>query len=301
MEDSKPNYNKINQALRQDLSNLWDECFGDIPIFTQRLLKSYGMRYHKEAYKHGIKRKMSDMKIWANLKVNLDENHFSPDLPQTKAAQALCDEVVQEFMKGTSSAARLLRSVLKDKKIKVSVHKSLGYDASMDGYNPATKEIYIDFCAGVFSAEKNESIGVCRDGFAQSLGHELGHFVEQMHRSLKCEPNTILSKSWEIESFCDAFGARLATEAGYSLQPVIRQYKEYSEKGWEPQQPNPHPPLENRMEWLKLGEKAFKATGRKSVPFDKNITSVEWNAQKIENEVWANLKNLVAEKKARGC
>ena len=45
--------------------------------------------------------------------------------------------------------------IFKDKKVVIGVKKVLSDDAGYDGYNPLTKEIYIDLCAGVFHNQKN--------------------------------------------------------------------------------------------------------------------------------------------------
>lgn len=292
------NFSHINQALRRDVNRLWDDCFGDLALPTQRLLKVYGMRSNKEAYQHRARELMLDMKMWRNLQYNVDNEHFAPDSPQVKAAEEAVTELIGQFKKGKSRAARYLRYFLKDKKIKISVCKSLDFDASMDGYNPATKEIYIDLNAGIFTSAHHGK-AVNKDLFAVTLGHELGHAVERLNRGLECDAKRFSSNSWEIESFCDAFGSRLATDAGYSLQPCIEVYEENAVKGREPEQPNVHPPLKQRIEWLTMAENAFQSSGRPVTPFDEKVTTVEWSAQKIEEQLWANLKRFADKGKAK--
>ena len=49
MVDAK-SFNKLNHNLHQDVANLWDECFGDLPILTQRMLKAFGTISSPKAY-----------------------------------------------------------------------------------------------------------------------------------------------------------------------------------------------------------------------------------------------------------
>ena len=61
----------------------------------------------------------------------------------------------------------------------------------------------------------------------RTLFHELGHAVEQINRGHKTHPNYVgySSNSWEVESFCDAFGCALCKGAGYNLSPSIEKLK----------------------------------------------------------------------------
>lgn len=284
-------YKKIDGSLRQSLDKLWDDCFGDLPLMQQRVLKVFAMRQSKEAYQHRQHEKI-ELKDWKDVAVNVDENHFLPDSEQVKTAQQVVDEIVKEFTSGKSRAARYLRYFLKDKKIKISVCKDLGYDAGFDGYNPLMKEIYIDLCAGCFYSKENPRL-VNKDNLAVTIGHELGHMVETSNRNDKCEAQTVHSNSWEIESFCDMFGYRLVSDAGYSLSAEIELLKKGINEKREPKQPNPHPPLKNRLELALLCQKMFVNEDRKVTPFDEKITTIEWNAQVVETKIWNELKKLI--------
>ena len=299
MEEKR--YPHINKALRHDLDRLLEDCFGDLPITAQRLLKAYCMRYDKASCVYRERKVVihENMPELRNLQVNVDERHFSPCLEQVQVAQETVDNIVNKFKKGKSRAARHLRYVLKDKKIKVSVQKSLSPDASYDGYNPVTKEIYIDLTAGCFYGAKECPKMINEDALAETVGHELGHFIEWFNRGANCEKQKVSSNRWEIESFCDLFGCRLATDAGYSLLPCIESHDRNRRKGWEPKQPNPHPPLKNRLELFTLCNMIFAENSDQLTFFDEKIRGIEWDTKKIENNQQINPKNMVDEKKTR--
>ena len=296
MSEEAKSFQKINQSLHQDISKLWDECFGDLPIMVQRTLKAYALRKNNQAYTHHKHPRITNLDVYKNITVNVDDEHFPPTSIQTQTAQAKVDEIINKMKQGKSRAARYLRYFLRDKTIKISVNKSSAYDAGMSGYNPLTKEIYIDLCAGCFYQSDNPTNLINEDNLAMTVGHEIAHAVERFNRSSKSKPETISSNAWEIESFCDAFGARLAADAGYSLVPKIEMMQEGINKKREPVQPNPHPPLKNRLEQIEYMELIFQTKTRSLTLFNDQITTLEWDSEKLEKKVWNNLKMLLDKK-----
>lgn len=289
--EQKKSFRKIDNALCQSINQLWDDCFGDLPLLQQSMFKAYGVRSSKEAFFHK-EREFIEPDMWKD--INVDEDHFAPKSEQVVVAQKVVDDIVKEFKKGKSRTAHYLRHFLKDKKIKVSVCKILSYNAGFDGYNPSTKEIYIDLCAGCFYlAKKNPEI-VNKDALAVIIGHEIGHAVEKLNRSFKCEAKTVYSNSWEVESFCDMMGFRLATDAGYMLIPQIKMLHKGVKEHREPKQPNPHPPLKNRLELAKFCQKIFVKDNKCETLFDDKVMAVEWNAEK---DIWMKLKSLSRKKR----
>ena len=289
--EQKKNYRKIDDALCQSLEQLWDDCFGDLPLLQQRMLKTYGMRNSKEAFCHKQHAVMKPDE-WKNIYV--DEDHFAPQSVQVQIAQQTVDDIIKKFKKGKSRAAHYLRHFLKDKKIKVSVCKDLSRAGSFGGCNPVTKELYIDIGAGLFYYAKMNSEMCNKDNLAVILGHEIGHAIEKYNRSLKCEAKTVYSDSWGIESFCDMMGYRLATDAGYTLMPQIKMICRGMEKGLDPVPPNPHPPLKSRLDLAKFCQQIFVNDDRKETLFDDKVMAVQWDA---EEDLWTQLKKLSQDKR----
>lgn len=287
-------YRKIDDGLRQSLNKLWDDCFGDLPLPQQRMLKAYGLQSSKEAFFHK-KKDMMDPDAWKN--INIDENHFEPQSEQVLVAQQTVDDIIKEFKKGKSHTAHYLRHFLKDKKVKVSVCKWLSYDAGFDGYNPLTKELRIDLCAGCFYFAKMHPKMVNKDALAITVGHEIGHAIEKLNRSAKCEAQTVSSNSWEVENFCDMVGFRLATDAGFTLLPRIEMLHKGIDEHREPKQPNPHPPLYKRLEFAELCRKVLETDVRNVTLFDDKVLYVQWDDNEADKKLWQDLKVLAQKKR----
>ena len=94
MEEKR--YPHINKALRHDLDRLLEDCFGDLPITAQRLLKAYCMRYDKASCVYRERKVVihENMPELRNLQVNVDKRHLSPCLEQVQIAQETVDNIV---------------------------------------------------------------------------------------------------------------------------------------------------------------------------------------------------------------
>ena len=282
-------FNKLNKNLHHEVASLWDECFGDLPIASQRLLKAYGTISSKKAYTHWPKTPITIAKLQrTKLHIFEGDNYFEKGTLQQEQAQSLTEKIINKLKKGNNHTSRVLREFLKDKKILVGVHKQLADDASFDGYNPLTKELYIDLCAGIFHYSKERPELFNDDSLAHTIGHELGHAVEEsLSRSYKTASNVtgVSSNGWEIESFCDAFGTALCVGAGYDLTSKINKLKMFEEKELaNHHENNPHPPLIQRRKLIELMLKAYKYEDKSNIytPYPESIIQTEWDKNKIE-------------------
>ena len=288
MEDKDKSFNKLNKNINHDVSNLWDKCFGDLPIVTQRLVKTYGTMSSKKAYSHSSKLPITPALMQKiELHIFEGERYFEKGTPQQAQAQAITEKIINKFKNGNNQASRVLIDFLKDKKITVGVDKSLAYDAGFCGYNPLTKELYIDLNAGLFHPNAKYPDISSEDCLAEIIGHELGHAVEQQNRSHKSHPNSVgySSNGWEIESFCDAFGIALCASAGYNIIPKLNMCKmEENEELASHKDGNPHPPVIQRRKLMELMLKAYNAENPTNSPqsFPKEIQMLEWDARKLD-------------------
>ena len=294
MEERGKTYSLVNHALRNDISALWDDCFGDLPLAKQRLLKAFGMMNPNRVYVHHSRYPITieTMRKEGPLNIYQGESYFAPDSPQVKVAQETIDDILKDFMKGKSRAARYLRYFMKDKKVTVGVYKSLKNDAGMDGYNPLTKEIYLEFNAGCFSPEVNGC--ACLDILACTVGHEIGHAIEQLHRSARCDSNYVgvSSNGWEIELFCDTLGLALSAERGYCLQKEIDARLKMAEKYDDMySDDNPHPPMGYRAEYAALVQNVYEAEKKSAHEFSSKVKNTEWNAQRVSVDVSKSIIN----------
>ena len=281
MEEQEKSFNKLNKNLNHDVSNLWDKSFGDLPIVTQRLVKTYGTMSSKKAYRHSLQRK-------TELHVFEGERYFEKGSPQQIQAQAITEKIVNKLKNGNNQASKVLSDFLKDKKVKVGVYKSTAPDAAYNDYNPLTKEIYITLCAGLFHPNQKFPDIISEDCLARIIGHELGHAVERENRSCKSHPNYVgySSNSWEVESFCDAFGVALCAGAGYNFTAYMNAYKVIEEQELaNHKEENPHPPVIQRRKLMELMLKAYNAENPPNSPqsFPKEIQMLEWDARKLDS------------------
>ncbi len=164
--------------------------------------------------------------------------------------------------------------------------KQLTDDAGFAGYNPLTKELYIDLNAGIFHYSKERPELFDEDSLAHTIGHELGHAIESLSRSYKTAPNVtgVSSNGWEIESFCDAFGTALCVGAGYNLTSKINKLKMFEAKELAKHRENdPHPPLIQRRKLIELMLKAYEYEDKSiiSTPYPESIAQIEWDKRKI--------------------
>ncbi|MBR5598503.1 MAG: hypothetical protein IKW39_00520 [Alphaproteobacteria bacterium] len=282
-------FNKLNRNLHQDVLNLWDECFGDLPIVTQRLLKAYGAVCSKKAYTHHKirtnisyeKPKQVEQRIFDR------ETCFNKDDVQTKQAQALVDKILKKMSNIDTQTSKFLKDFLKDKEVVVTVDKGLSDDACFGGFNPESKKLYIELNAGCFYHHTKNPNLFNEASIARTVGHEIGHAVEQISRSSKTTPNSIgySSNSWEVESFCDAFGSVLALQAGYSLSPSIEKMKMFEDKDEEiHKEIDPHPTLKQRRKLAELIDRAFPDAKRELSHFSEEICSVNWDKKTIKEK-----------------
>lgn len=293
-------FNKLNRNLHQDIDNLWDKCFGDLPISKQRLIKAYGTISSKKSYTHRARVPITVANLQkVELHIFEGDNYFEKGTPQQEQAQALIEKIVNKLKNGNNLTSKVLRDFLKDKKITVGVDKTLADDAGFFGYNPLTKEIYIDLCAGVFHYSKKYPKFFTEDSLAYTIGHELGHAVEEANRSSKTHPNSIgySSNCWEVESFCDAFGTALCIGAGYNLTSKINKLKMFEkEELARHKDEDPHPPLIERRKLLELMVKAYNSEtlSNPSTAYSKDIMMMEWKAPKQEStkEKVSNSSNI---------
>jgi len=275
-------FNKLNNNLHNEIALLWDKCFSDLPIVKQRLLKAYGIMSSKKAYTHRPKQPVTIAKLQkiGKLKIYENDRHFSPTDEQTKQAQKLANKIIKNMINGNNQTSQYLKDFLKDKKVVIGVEKVLSDDAGYDGYNPLTKEIYIDLCAGVFHNQKKYPEFFNEDTLAKTIGHELGHAVEQTNRGHKTHPNYVgySSNSWEVESFCDAFGCALCKGAGYNLSPSIEKLKLFEEQDLiRHREEDPHPTYKQRRQLVELIDKAYPKTSSTIRPYPPSITALSWD------------------------
>jgi len=279
MSDDNKSFNKMNQALRNDVGLLWDECFGDLNIVQQRLLKAHGMLYSKSAYVH---REIPKRKIEAPK----GDRIFDADAPQTKMAQKITDKIIKKMINGDTAVSGYLKHFLEDKKVKVAVGKALAYDAGFCGYDPSKKEIHLLLTAGCFNSSQKCSHLINEDHLAATIGHELGHAVEIDYRSSKCSPSATgySSNSREVESFCDAFGCALAASAGYSLEPTKDAEKFWMSKNIPYNENNPHPPAEKRYNIKNLIQKVYQPDDVGISFYDDSVVNINWDARNLQND-----------------
>lgn len=263
----------VRNALRQDISRLEDDCFGDLPIMQQRMMKSYAMMANRDAYIYE--------KIVASNKKN--NNRLPDDSPQTIMAQALVDEMVQKMSNGTSAASRKLKEYMKDKKLKVHILNSPVIDACCNGFDKKTKELHLSFCSGNFMYQNNCPNFANKDCFAVTIGHEIGHAIEEDDRTAKCSAeNTQHSiNGREVESFCDMFGLACAASGGYNLQSYITRCETFEKKELETRSQKgtmngPHPSLSQRKHLASLVKQAYHNDMTEPTLFSEEITSVDW-------------------------
>lgn len=165
----------VRQALRSDISRLEDECFGDLPIIQQRIMKSHAMMDNKETY---IYNKISPEKT--------DNLKYLPDnSPQVQNAQKLVDNIVKRMVNGNSAASEYLKNFMSDKKIKAHIINQPIMDACCNGLDNKTKELHLSFCSGCFMYQKNNPDFANEDTFAVTVGHEIGHAIEQENQGCR--------------------------------------------------------------------------------------------------------------------
>ncbi|MBQ8751401.1 MAG: hypothetical protein IJZ30_07190 [Alphaproteobacteria bacterium] len=280
-------FNKLNRSLHQEVTSLWDECFGDLPITAQRLIKAHGTVSSKKAYKHAKKRPITISELQkSKIEIYESDRYFKKGTPQQGFAQRMTEKIIKRLINGNNQASKRLKEFLKGKKVLVGVHKQLADDAGFDGYNPLTKELYIDLCAGHFYYNQKFPNLYNEDGLARTIGHELAHAIEHENRSSKTSPNQIgySSNGWEVENFCDAFGTALCIGAGYSLAPSLTKLKEFEERELAShKEDNPHPTLVQRRKLLELMIKAYDYDNNSTpTQYPSSVYDIEWNARKIE-------------------
>ena len=279
-------FNKLNRNHHQEISELWDKCFGDIPIVNQRLIKALGTIFSKKAYSHHKKNPITVATL-QGVEIDLfkGDKYFDKNSEQQENAQNLIHKIVNKFKNGNNQASSYLKDFLKDKKLTIGISKDISDDAGFVGYNPLTKEIYLDFCAGVFYWHKEHPQLFNEDSLAKTVGHELGHAIKSVNQGLKTHPNSVgyTTNSWEEESFCDAIGTALCIGAGYCLEPTIEKYKQFEEKDLvNHREEDPHPPLVQRRKLIELILKAYGYENIKKevTPFSLAISDVDWSVKK---------------------
>lgn len=266
----------VRNALRQDISRLEDDCFGDLPIMQQRMMKSYAMMANRDTY---IYEKMIISKNEPQKKHNI----LPDDSPETLMAQALVDEMVQKMAHGDSAASSKLKDYMKDKKLKVHIINSPVMDACCNGFDKKTKELHLSFCSGNFMYQNNCPDFANKDCFAVTIGHEIGHAIEQDNRTAKCSvENTQHSiNGREVESFCDIFGLACAASGGYNLQSYINRCETFEKKELETRSQkgntnDPHPSLSKRKRLASLVKQAYHNDMTEPTLFSEKITSMDW-------------------------
>lgn len=300
MNDTNKSHNKLNKALHEDINKLWDNCFGDLPMVTQRLLKAYGTIHSKDAYTHRrrlIPITAATIQKYGSIDVFDNERHFPAQSKQVKRAQSLANKIIKKMTEGEHQACKVLKDFLKDKKVVIGVDKGLSDDACFSGFNPLTKEIYIDLCAGTFYNQQKSPELFNEDSISQTLGHELGHAVEQLNRSSKSDPNYVgySSNGWEVESFCDVFGASLTIGAGYTLTPSIEKAKLVEDAELKNHRAgDPHPTKKQRRKMLELMAKAYPTNTPQPTQFGSLIKDVDWNEKSIQQQeqIQTNAKEM---------
>ena len=285
-------FSKLDRNINYDVKTLWDKCFNDLPLINQRLVKAFGTIYSKKSYKHNPRSPITPSLISKVGKLHIyeGEHYFEKGTPQQEFAQNITDKIVEKLKNGNNQTSAYLKDFLKDKKIRVGLYKRIEDDAGYDGYNPLTKELYIDLSAGLFYYSQKFPKFFNEDGLARTIGHELGHAVEQANRSHKTASNIVgySSKGWEIESFCDAFGTALCIGAGYSLTPELEKMKKFEEAELAlHRQEDPHPTQKQRHQLLDMMLKAYNYdTEHKEItPYPPQINEIEFYDKKYSEKI----------------
>ena len=263
----------VRNSLRQDISRLEDECFGDLPIMQQRMMKSHAMMANRDTYTYTP---ISPTK-------EKDNTLLPDDSPQTQMAQKLVDKIVGKMMNGNSSASRKLKDFMKDKKIKVHILNRPDMDAGCDGLDDKTNELHLSLCAGCFMYQKDAPNIANEDSFAVTVGHEIGHEIEHQNRSSKCSEQVTKHNinGREVESFCDMFGLACAASAGYNLQSYIDQCAAFEKQELEYRTQKgridePHPLLSQRKRLAQMAKQAYHNDIEERTLFPEETTSMEW-------------------------
>lgn len=269
----------VRNSLRQDISRLEDECFGDLPIMQQRMMKSHAMMANKDTYTYDT---ISPTK-------ETDDTLLPDDSPQTQMAQKLVDKIVKKMMNGNSAASKKLKDFMKGKKIKVHILNRDNTDASCDGFDKTTNELHLSFCSGNFMYQKDAPDIANEDSFAIIVGHEIGHEIEHQNRSSKCSEQATnhSTNGREVESFCDMFGLACAASAGYNLQSYIDKCSafEYLDEG---KTNEPHPLLSQRKRLAQMVKQAYHNDVAERTLFSEEITSMEWYIPKEKQQTTQN-------------
>lgn len=293
-ENTQAAPSSVRNSLRNDISRLEDECFGDLPIVQQRMMKSYAMMANSDTYTYEPIKSEQDKYI----------NCFADNSPQVQTAQKLVDKIVKKMMSGNSMASKKLKEFMKDKKIKVHVINTPEMDAGCDGFNDKTKELHLTFCSGCFMYQKQFPDIANEDKFAVTLGHEIGHEIEHQNRGQKCSERATNhhTNGREVESFCDMFGLACAASAGYNLQSYIDGCEAFEDKELayrikEGKMNEPHPFLIHRKRLAKMAKQAYNNDMKERTLFSDEITSMEWRiSEKETKQKAANLATLKAQK-----
>ena len=276
----------VRNSLRHDLNRLEDDCFGDLPIMQQRIMKSYAMMAHPDAYEYKSKEKKDY------------SGYFSDDSAQTQTVQKLVDNIVKKMINGNSAASKYLKEFLQDKRIKVHVDNVNDQDASFDGFDDKTKELHFTFDREIFNHQKEMPNTENEDRFAVTIGHELGHAIEIANRSPRCSEQLTQHKinGREVESFCDMFGLACAASAGYNLQSYIDYCTKYESKELKARElkarelkareqegklNDVHPMLSHRKRLAKMAKQAYHNNMTERTLFSEEITSIEWKEHQI--------------------
>ena len=109
-------FNKLNRNHHQEISELWDKCFGDIPIVNQRLIKALGTIFSKKAYSHHKKNPITVATL-QGVEIDLfkGDKYFDKNSEQQKVAQNLIHKIVDKFKNGNNQASSYLKDFLKDR------------------------------------------------------------------------------------------------------------------------------------------------------------------------------------------
>ncbi len=291
-------FNKLDRNINYEIQELWDKCFSDLPLINQRLIKAFGTVFSKKAYKHNPRCPItiSALQKIGELHIYEGEHYFEKGTPQQEYAESLTNKIIEKLKNGNNQTSKYLKDFLKDKKIKVGLYKKLEDDAGFDGYNPLTKELYIDLSAGLFYYNQKFPELFNEDALARTIGHELGHAVEQANRSHKTSQNSVgySSKGWEIESFCDAFGTALCIGAGYSLTPTLEKMKKFEDQELAiHREDDPHPSQKQRHQLLDMMLKAYNydTQNKEATPYPQNIKDIDFHDKDYYEKLKANSKN----------